>query len=50
MTEKVLNDFAKKTKNYYIQNNQFETTYSNAFRIKGFEPKEIGEQLDEEVC
>lgn len=49
MTEKVLNDLAVQAKSYYDQHNQFDTTYSSAFQIKGFEPKEIGEQLDEEV-
>lgn len=50
MTEKVLNDLAEKTKNHYAQNNQFETTYSSTFQIEGFKPKEIGDQLNEEVC
>lgn len=49
MTEKVLNDLAVKAKHFYDQNSQFETTYNNTFQIKGFKPKEIGEQLDEEV-
>lgn len=49
MTEKVLNDLAEKSKNYYAQNNQFETTYSSTFQIEGFRPKEIGDQLNEEV-
>lgn len=49
MTEKVLNDLAVKAKNYYAQNDHFETTYSSTFQIKGFKPKEIGEQLNEEV-
>lgn len=50
MTDKVLNDFAKKKKSFYIRNDQFETTYNSAFQIEGFKPKEIGDQLDEEVC
>ncbi|VVC36720.1 Hypothetical protein CINCED_3A017199 [Cinara cedri] len=50
MTEKVLHDLAAKAKNYYDQHNQFETTYSRTFQIKGFEPKQIGEQLTEEQC
>lgn len=49
MTEKVLNDLVIEAKNVYAQNNQYETTYSSTFQIKGFKPKEIGEQLDEEV-
>lgn len=49
MTEKVLNDLAIKAKNYYAQNDHFETTYSSSFQIKGFKPKEIGEKLNEEV-
>lgn len=49
MTEKVLNDLAIKAKNYYAQNDHFETTYSSTFQIKGFKPKEIGEGLNEEV-
>lgn len=49
MTEKVLNDLAIKTNNYYSQNDHFETTYSSTFQIKGFKPKEIGEKLNEEV-
>lgn len=48
-TEEVLNDMAEKVKNYYNQNIQFETTYYNTFKIEGFEPKEIGEQLDKKV-
>lgn len=50
MTEKVMNDLAAKSKTLYDQNRQFETTYNSTFKIKGFKPKEIGEQLDEEVC
>lgn len=50
MTEKVMNDLAVKSKSFYDQNRQFETTYNSNFKIKGFKPKEIGEQLDEEVC
>ncbi|XP_003245597.1 uncharacterized protein LOC100571648 [Acyrthosiphon pisum] len=50
MTEKVMNDLAAKSKTFYDQNRQFETTYSSTFKIKGFKPKEIGEQLDEELC
>lgn len=50
MTEKVLNDLEIKSKSYYAQNNQFETTYNSTFQIKGFELKEIGEHLNEEVC
>lgn len=50
MTEEVLNDMAEKAKNYHNQNNQFETTYYSTFKIEGFEPKEIGEQLDKNVC
>lgn len=50
MTEKVMNDLAATTKTFYDQNRQFETTYNSTFKIKGFKPKEIGEQLDEEVC
>lgn len=50
MTEKVLNDLAAKAKSFCVQNNQFETTYSSTFQINGFKQKEIGEQLDEEVC
>lgn len=50
MTEEVLNDMAEKAKNCYNQNNQFETTYYSTFKIEGFEPKEIGEQLDKKVC
>lgn len=49
MTEKVLHDMAEKTKNHYAQNNQFKTTYSTNFQIKGFRLREIGEQLNEEV-
>lgn len=49
MSEKVLNDLAIKVKSYYDQHNQFETTYSGTYQIEGFKPKEIGEQLDEEV-
>lgn len=49
MTEKVLNDLAVQAESYHEQYNRFDTTYSSAFQIKGFEPKEIGEQLDEEV-
>jgi len=49
MTEKVMNDLAAKAKTFY-DHNQFETTYNSTFQIKGFKPKEIGEQLDEEVC
>lgn len=49
MTEKVLNDLVIESKNLYAQNNQFETTYSSTFQIRGFKPKEIGEQLDKEV-
>ncbi|KAL4119580.1 hypothetical protein QTP88_012380 [Uroleucon formosanum] len=50
MTEKVMNDLAAKSKTLYDQNRQFETTYNSTFKIKGFKPKEIGEQLDEELC
>ncbi|XP_022179466.1 uncharacterized protein LOC111040056 [Myzus persicae] len=50
MTEKVMNDLAAKSKAFYDQNRQFETTYSSTFKIKGFKLKEIGEQLDEELC
>lgn len=50
MTEKVLNDLAERTKSCYAQSNQFETTYLSTFQVIGFKPKEIGEQLDEEVC
>lgn len=50
MTEKVMNDLEAKSKTFYDQNGQFETTYNSTFKIKGFKPKEIGEQLDEEVC
>jgi len=50
MTEKVMNDLAAKAKTFYDHNRQFETTYNSTFQIKGFKPKEIGEQLDEEVC
>lgn len=49
MTEKVLNDLAIRTKNHYAQNDHFETTYSSEFQIKGFKPKEIGEELNEQV-
>jgi len=50
MTEKVMNDMAAKEKAFYDQNKQFETTYNSAFQIKGFKLKELGEQLDKEVC
>lgn len=50
MTEKVLNDMAVKANISYTQNNQFETTYLSTYQVNGFKPKEIGEQLDEEVC
>lgn len=50
MTEKVLNDLAIKANSYCAQNNQFETTYNSTFRIRGFDPKEMGEHLNEEVC
>lgn len=50
MNEKVLNDLTAKAKSYYDQHNQFETTYSSTFKIKDYEPKEIGEYIDEEVC
>jgi len=49
MTEEVLIDLVIKSKNYYAQNNQFETTYNSNFQIKGFKPKEIGEHLNKEV-
>ncbi|XP_060850415.1 uncharacterized protein LOC132929237 [Rhopalosiphum padi] len=50
MTEKVMNDLAVKAKTFYDHNGQFETTYNSTFQIKGFKPKEIGQQLDEELC
>lgn len=50
VTEEVMNDLAIKAKNNnYAQNNRFETTYYSTFQVNGFEPKEIGEQIDEKV-